>query len=272
MDRTKTTRNSRRERRRCLAQHRRRQLERCAAFEWLPPCDQFVQDDPERPDIAAGVSALPFEHFRRQIAERPRDDASFGQRRGGDCGLYALRQTPGQPEIEHLQPAARGDHEVGALQIAMDDSAGVRVRDRVSELEGQVRDRREREAPFWHTIGQHAAIKKLHGDERTGLVVAHLMHLTNVRMLQFERVVGLTLQPSRGISTGVGQHLDRDAQVRPGVPCFIHLAHATGAHPPAQAIRAASRAAEPAERRHFGRQALDRRGLDEVRGSEMGGQ
>src|SRR5256885_11448764 len=78
-DRSKTGRNSRWQRRRWLAQHRRGKLERRAAFEGLPACDQFVQHDAEGPHIAARVGALPAEYFGGKIAQSPGDDAGFRQ-------------------------------------------------------------------------------------------------------------------------------------------------------------------------------------------------
>ena len=65
--------------------------------------------------------------FRRQIGRRPHDLAAHGQ---VGVGIEDL----GKAEIRDQRLATRIDHDVGRLQIAMDDALLVRVMDRSRDL------------------------------------------------------------------------------------------------------------------------------------------
>ena len=54
--------------------------------------------------------------------------------------VWVARDGPpsqlGQPEVQHLRRAGLGDNDVGGLQIAVDDSGGVRAGQRIGDLDG----------------------------------------------------------------------------------------------------------------------------------------
>ena len=81
----------------------------------------------------------------RHVGRRAEDDARLGQREvavceGGGChrsgrGAGEGRSRPsGQSEIENLDRAVAADHDVGGLQITVDDSRLVRGFERSGDL------------------------------------------------------------------------------------------------------------------------------------------
>ena len=67
-----------------------------------------------------------------------------------------------QAEVEHLHGAVVADHDVGRLQIAMDDAARVRGRQRVGDGNGDAQ----------HLAQAHAVAR----DERIEALAAHVLH------------------------------------------------------------------------------------------------
>lgn len=118
---------------RFIAQNRGADLERCRATERPAAGDHFVQHDAERPDVAAPIGGCPLEEFGRQISQRAGDAA---RRRGHSRRRIGSRFSHQgcDPEIQYLHPPVGGHHQIAALEIAVDDSALVRVRERVRDL------------------------------------------------------------------------------------------------------------------------------------------
>ena len=135
-DAAKHRRHVRGQRLRRRAQDGGGQLELVAPLERQLAGRHLEQHDAERPDVAALVArpgraappaackaSVPASHARRHRVARARH-------RIGDV----RRQPARQAEVEHLGAAFGADHDVRRLQIAMDDAARVRVRERVGDL------------------------------------------------------------------------------------------------------------------------------------------
>ena len=102
----------------------------------------LVQHDAEREEVGARVELLAARLLRRHVRDRAdrraRDSSdSFAvvrvRRRPTRVGGRSADQL-GQPEVEHLRLAARGDEDVGGLDVAMDDALRVRRVERVGDL------------------------------------------------------------------------------------------------------------------------------------------
>ena len=136
----------------------------------------------------------------------------------------------GQAEVQNLGVAARGDKDVGRLDIAMDDPGGVRGVQGVSNLHA---DRQQRLDVETATIGyarlQRGALQILHGDEGAAVLFADVMNRADVGMIQRRRGPGLALKAVHGLavpSQFVGHELERDEAMEPRVFRFVDDAHA----------------------------------------------
>ena len=59
-----------------------------------------------------------------------------GVRQVASSAVIVTATQLGQAEVEHLHGAVGADHDVGRFQIAMDDAAGVRRRQRIGDGNG----------------------------------------------------------------------------------------------------------------------------------------
>ena len=90
--------------------------------------DHLVQDDAEAPDVGAVIDGLAAHLFRCHVSDRAKHDARLracyvrivgGGRVGRDCNLR-------QAEVEHLDEAVGPHHHILGLDVAMDQTGGVR--------------------------------------------------------------------------------------------------------------------------------------------------
>ena len=96
-----------------------------------------------------------------------------GQRTTAVDGCGVLRQRLGlytgtnrDPEIENLDPPVGTDDDVGALEVAMNDAVGVRMRQCLSHLCAKMDDTLGRETFAADELGQGFAGDSFHGDKR----------------------------------------------------------------------------------------------------------
>ena len=81
-----------------------------------------------------------YQLLRRHVGHRSQDGPLFGPRPGGASldpriALAGLGEL-GETEIQQLDPALVPDHDVAGLEVAVDDSGGVRAGQRVGDLDG----------------------------------------------------------------------------------------------------------------------------------------
>ena len=86
------------------------------------------------------------------------------------CGCVTSRAAPSrqelrEPEVEHLDQAALGAHQVGALDVAMDDAARVRFVQRVGHLDPDLDHFAHRQRTLRDARRQQLAVDVLHDDE-----------------------------------------------------------------------------------------------------------
>jgi len=173
------------------------QLESGLALKRSHPGRHLVQHDAQRPDIAPGIGRLSLELLRRHVGQGADDLAGQLQRvHGVRGGLGKLRVAdPGrQPEIEHLGAALRGDHNVAALEVAVDDPVVVRVGQGVRHLVPQAK----------HLVGSHPVAReplaqrftgdKLHRDVGLTLGLPHLVDRAHVRVVELRGQARLAQQ------------------------------------------------------------------------------
>ena len=147
------------------------------AGEGLPVAEQLEDDGAHREDVAPVVDRQPAHLLGRHVVEAADERAGVGDPRIGQ-----LRDA----EVQDLQPAAPLlHHQVGGLDVAVDDAEGVGVGQPVAELfeEPELAGDRGRLPPP-DPRRQRLAVDVLHGDEGLALLLADVEDADDVLVLE----------------------------------------------------------------------------------------
>ena len=161
-----------------------------APLEGARSADELVEHDAEREDVAARVHGLAEDllggHVRRGSVRR----RVVGSIERGRERLLGQGRTPCDPEVEDFHVAAGAGHDVGGLDVAVDDAARVRVRETP----------RHRRADRGHRVRRHRGSLAQQG--RQAEPVDELEHEIEARVGLHERVE----QANVGVAE-LGEHL-----------------------------------------------------------------
>ena len=174
------------QRRRLVAQDRGDRAEIRAAGERPPPGEHLVEHGAEREDVGprdppAGLPPVPATCRRPCPMIMPGARRERRHRRVGRRALDQLREA----EVEHLHAAVAGDHDVGRLDVAVDDAArvrGARARRRFCTRNSSAFAHRQR--PVREQPVERRAIHQLHRDERDAVVFVDLVDRDDVGMVE----------------------------------------------------------------------------------------
>ncbi len=90
--------------------------------EWHAVCTQFVNDAAKRPDVASAVVLLPFDNFRRRIAQCPNVAVSDSFAAHHLRYLYLTSQCATYSKVPHLDVKRTAlQEDVAGLKISVDD-------------------------------------------------------------------------------------------------------------------------------------------------------
>ena len=202
---------------------------------------QLEQHDAEREQIRAVVDRSTERLLRGHVRHRPDDhpgnrDLRLGDaRRLGSLGPDEL----GEAEVEHLDQATFGPHQVRALDVAMHDAARVRFVERVSHLQADLDDLADCERALRDTRRQQLAFHVLHDDEVGAARFADVVGHGDVRRTQERRGPRFVEQARTAVRIRFevgGKKLQRDRTTESNIFGAIDLAHASGAKALANAI------------------------------------
>ena len=127
----------------------------------------LVDHNAEREEIRAGVHGFPERLFRGHVCDRPDDHPQLGLGHGrlvarrGETGVGHL----GQPKAENFDATSGSHDEVGALDIAVDDTQRVRLVQRIRDLIGELQDDRHSQRTAADLVRQRFSLHQLHHDE-----------------------------------------------------------------------------------------------------------
>ena len=152
---------------------------------------------------------------------------------GSASAASRARQHLGQPPVHDLHLAEAADHDVGRLQVAVDDVVGVGVRHRLADL---LEDRHEpaavgrRVGPAFEQLVEGLALDQLHGQERPAVGQrAEVVNRRDGGVLQLAGDAGLVGEAAGRPGFGAVlllQHLDGDFAAEGGVGGAVDDAHA----------------------------------------------
>ena len=194
------------------------------AAERHPAREDLEDHDAERVDVAAEVDLLAARLLRAHVLGRAHDEAGRGRRgRGGAPFL-------GDPEVHQPDLAARVAHDVGRLQVAVDDAHVVDRAQAVRELQRRREGLLDRQpAALAQDLAQVDALHVLHRDVAQALVLAVLVDAADVLVADApgQLDLGLEAPGDLGIARDLRpQHLDRDVLVEQPVVGAVDDAHA----------------------------------------------
>jgi hypothetical protein len=201
-----------------------------------------VEDAAQGEEVAARVRLPALELLGRHVLEGAEDGAHRGERRRqllgrelAELGAARLRPARGvefrQAEIEQLD-AALGEEDVAGLEVAVDDPGRVRALERVGDLDPEPEDLLDRERPPLDALGERLALEELHDQEVDLALPPDVVEGADVRVLERRDRLRLALEALAHLLGGrevLGQDLERDRPVEPGVLGAVDLAHPAGA-------------------------------------------
>ena len=167
------------------------------------------------------VAALKLQHNPRQCEPRYQGRRFIAPvvRRGG---------PPRQPKVEQLRPRL-GQHDVGGLQIPVDDPLPVRLVQRIRHVDGDLQRLVEWQCPFLQPLGHGLSIEILHDQKVDAVLASDVMEGADVRVVQGGDGASFSFKPLLQVRIRrhmLWQHLDGDGPVQPGVGGLVDLAHA----------------------------------------------
>jgi hypothetical protein len=196
--------------------------ERRIALERDATREDLERDDPERVQVAAMVDLGGLRLLGAHVVRRPDDVARSGR------ALHVL--VLGDAEVHQPRDAVAVQHDVGRLQVAVDDAGVVDGLERVGDLDRDVEGLCcGQRSSFLHQPLQVHAVDELHRDEEQPLLLAEVVDRADVAMSHAPRQLDLGLEALRHpavVGDVRAQHLDRDDLVERAVARLVDHAHA----------------------------------------------
>ena len=197
------------------------------------PGEELVENEAERVDVAPRRDLLPGELLRRHV---------------GRCsGANRFARRAGEPEVGDADLAAAVEHDVGGLEIAVDDVALVRRGEARADLPRDLeRAIFGKSSDALQQRGQILAVDVLHRQERGAVDLVDVVDAADVRVRDLPRHphFGVQLRQSRWIAIDIRrQELQRDRLSELQVVCAVDLAHAAAAEAFDDAVSAAEKSA-----------------------------
>jgi hypothetical protein len=137
-----------------------------------------------------------------------------------------------QAEIQHFDPALAADHDVGRLQIAVDDAFFMCCRKRVPQSAGNLDDLFEGKSACADEPVERLTFDELHRQEVDAIGFLDRVDGDDVGMVELGeglRLATKTREPLGIVRHFGGQYFERYVAVELRVGGAIHLAHSTGA-------------------------------------------
>ncbi len=183
-----------------------------------------MEHDAQRPQVGAVIEGAARGLLRAHVGEGAQHEASPGEFLAGDLG---------DPEVEDLEAAVTGEHEVGGLDVAVDDARSVGVGQAVGHLGGADDRLGDRQRPLGdHALERPAPVVGHHDEEPAVFRLLHSVDRADVDVVERGRCLGLALEASlehRVSGETLGQELEGDGPARAAIVRPVHGSHPSAA-------------------------------------------
>jgi hypothetical protein len=181
-DGAKSWRKLRRKRRERVAKDPGSQFEAGLATERSVAGRHFVEGYAQRPDITAGTSFFAPQNFRRDVWQRSNDRARITSRlrRTGGLREFALAIKSGKTKVQNLHLAGRSDHDIGRLDVAVDDAAVMCMGERGGDLRSVACHQLWTQASQRDQRIERPTLDELHHDEMVAGGFSHFVDSADV--------------------------------------------------------------------------------------------
>jgi hypothetical protein len=150
-----------------------------------------------------------------------------------------------EAEVKDLHLSVRRHHDVGRLEVPVDQAAAVRRSESIGDR-NRHRDRLiERQRPVEQTAGERLPFDVLHDEERRPVMVAHVVERADVRMVQAGNRLRFALEPCAPVSVGADgrrENLDGNGPIETDVSTTVDFTHPSGADEGLDLVGAEARA------------------------------
>ncbi len=195
--------------------------------------DHLIEDDPERPDVAAPIHWLAPHLLRRHVGRRPHERSGAGGR--------VLPTHLGDAEVEDLHLAASGDHDVAGLDVAVHDARFVGALQAAGHLPRDLDRFPPGDRAPGDSIAERLSIVARHDDEG-GAVRRPVdgVDSANGGMIEGRRGARLPGEALQRLLVPAGvrrQELERDVAIEVAIAGPIHDPHTTAPQGAEDSIR-----------------------------------
>ena len=149
--------------------------------------------------------------LRRHVGHGAHHDPLAGVEIGLHFGIQGILRRRcsdlGEPEIQHLDPPVTRHHDIGRLEIAVDDAFGVSSRQRLGNGSANLEDPVDVHPTLVDEAIEGLPFDQLHGQEMHAVELLHRVHADHSGVVEGRQHGGLpaeAIQPLR-----VGGHLRR---------------------------------------------------------------
>ena len=179
------------------------------------------------------IHGFPRHLLRGHVRDRPQNRPFAGRERarGREAPLGVTlprREQLGEAEVEHLHPALSGHHDVGGLEVAVDDAALVCRAQRLRQGNRDLEDPLQGQAPLGNQLVQRLARHQLHGQEVNSLRLLDGIDGDDAGMVQRRHCLRLPPESLQAVGIGcgfIGEDLERHLPIHGGVQRLVHHPH-----------------------------------------------
>ncbi len=190
----------------------------------------FVEEDAEAPEVGACVELFAERLFRRHVARSSHDAVGVGEGEGGIGGQR--REQPGEAEVEDLDLAAGGDHDVAGFEVAMHHSLLMGLFESLGHLHGNRSGFAGRQRSRAQFGGQGIAGDQLHDDVVGAVVLDDVVNGGDLGVIEPGEHARFAAEALAGFLVGEHaglEHFDGDIALEFFVARAVDDAHAAGA-------------------------------------------
>jgi len=191
----------------------------------------FENHHAQRVEVGAVIHGRAHDLFGRHVGRRAQDVT--GLRQAQRTGLISPSGLARNAKVAHQHVALAVKHDVGRLDVPMDDTLPMSIVQRGGDLSEQMAQLVKRQTTDAQHVLEGAAVHVAHDNVGRVVRAVEIVHRQDVGMLQPRddaRLAPEALHRLRVIGNGLVENFDRHMAVNGGLVCTVDCRHATFTH------------------------------------------